>query len=119
MIHIFYILALFPIMWEIIVSSSPRKVSNFVKEFKGLSMDESTSEQKTLANFMLVYLIWNIIGLFTGQWMLFIIILGLGIIPKNNVFLTFINGFVSLCILVFMLINQYHLHIDLFKMIFK
>jgi hypothetical protein len=119
MIHIFYIFILFPLVWEIIVTSSPRKVSNFVREFKGLSMDEATPKQKQLGYYMLGYLIWNLLGLLTGQWILFTIILGLGLIPKNNVFLTFLNGFISLVILIFLVINQYHLHIDLYSVLFK
>ena len=114
MIHIFYIFILFPIVWEIIVTSSPRKVSNFTREFKDLTMVHANQKQKTLANCMLGYLIWNLFGLLTGQWVLFVILLLLSLLPKNNVFLTFLNGFISLAILIFLVINQYHLHIDLY-----
>lgn len=119
MSHIFYMFIIAPILWETLVVISPRKVTNFVKDLKPMSGDSITPRQKTLGNYMLLYLIWNIIGLFTGQWLFFLIILGLGFIPKNNAVLTFMNGFFSLIILIFIILNQYHFHIDFNSILFK
>lgn len=119
MVHIFYMFIIAPILWETLVVISPRKVTNFVKDIKPMFSNSITPRQKTLGNYMLLYLIWNIIGLFTGQWLFFLIILGLGFIPKNNTVLTFMNGFFSLIILIFIILNQYHFHIDFNSILFK
>ena len=117
MSNIFYFLTIISIIWEIIVVSSPIRVSKFIKSFNNKEMDGLTKKQKTLSFYMLGYLIWCIIGLFTSQWVIFLLLIGFGLFPKKLPILTFINGLISLCLLMFIIVNVYHLHLDLFSII--
>lgn len=113
--HIFYFLTLFPILWEMINLYNPRKVHNFIssyKSIKGKSIEDYTLNQKSFTYFNVGYLIWTFIGLFSFQWVLFIFLFALGLIPKKIIVLRWIDGLVSFLILVFIILNAYHLHID-------
>jgi len=105
------------IIWEIIAVTNPIRISKFIGSFNNKEMDGLNKKQKALSFYMLGYLIWSIIGLFTSQWILFLILIGLGLLPKKSPILTFINCLISLCLLVFIILNVYHLHFDLLSII--
>lgn len=66
----------------------------------------------------LVYFSWSIIGLFTSQWeiflALFILSLATGAVAKifkNHISIILkVDAFITVILLVFMLINRFHLH---------
>lgn len=113
--HVFYLLAIFPIFYEMVNVSSPKKLQDFHKRFKNLKsneFDEWTEAQKTYSIFSLFYVAWVIVGLLTFQWPVFLFILLLSIIPKYFIWIRFVDSLITLSLLFFIIINAYHLHID-------
>lgn len=59
---------------------------------------------------MLFHMFWMILGLFSSQWFLFLPLILISMIPKgNNHFALRVDGFVSVAIQIFIIINKYHL----------
>jgi energy-coupling factor transporter transmembrane protein EcfT len=114
--HIFYFLAIFAIIWESLVVTNPRKVGDFVKSFRATK--DKTTMQNTYSFFALGYILWIIIGFFSSQWVLFLAMFLMSyIIPKRWVVTRFLDALISLSILIFMVINVYHLHIDVHELV--
>jgi len=116
--HLFYLLTIFPILWEFINLNSPKKCYNFSKSLKGEKYNNFSSTQKTFSIYMIGYLLWVFIGLFSCQWILFLLILILSFIPIKYIWMQFINSLISIFVLLFILINEYHLHFNLYTFIF-
>lgn len=117
--HIFYLMTIVAIMYEGMVILSPRKTTNFVKGAKGKKFDDYTDTQKSFGVCSLLYLIWDLVGLLSSQWLVFLFLLLFSFIPKPYPALRFVDAIISLLVLVFMLVNVYHLHIDLFQFVLK
>ena len=117
MVHIFYFLSVLGILWEIMVFSSPIKVTNFIKSYENRHIDGLTKTQKNLSYCMLGYIVWCLVGLASSQWFIFLILLFLGMFSKKRAILTFITGVLSFLLLIFMLLNVYHFNIDLFSLV--
>lgn len=117
MSNIFYFFSIIAIIWEIMVVRNPIRISKFIDTYNNKEMDGLTKKQKNLSFCMLGYLIWCILGMFTSQWVIFLLLLILGLFPKKLPILTFINGLISLFLLVFVVLNVYHLHLDLVSII--
>lgn len=66
--------------------------------------------------FNIFYLIFTVIGFMSSQWLPFVCLFILGLIPKRWLFIAYIDSIVSLSILAFILINKFHLHIQFFSM---
>jgi len=115
--HLFYLFILFPIAWEMVIISAPIRVGTFLKSFRNRNGENATPKQKTLANYMLGYMVWCILGLITTNWVLFLILLILGLFPKSKTFLLFINGVLSFSVLILIGLNKYQLHIDIFSLL--
>ena len=112
--HIFYFLAIFPIIWELTVASDAKKVHNKFNEIKKKNdVKKFTNNETVLAFLMLGYTFWVIIGLFSSQWVLFASIILLSIIPSKKIWVRRVDAIITLLVLCFILINKYHLHIDI------
>jgi hypothetical protein len=62
---------------------------------------------------MLLYFIWSFVGIFTSQWVLFLLLILLGFIPlKRFKAWMKIDAAISIAILMLIILNKYHLHID-------
>lgn len=115
---LFYAFAIFPIIWECMIISSPIKMSEKLQAMKKTKADKWNPTQYTAAVFFLCYAIWAILGLLSTQWIVFALVLALSIIPKGKfVFSRWLDAVLSLPILVFIVINKYHLHLDLLEFI--
>ena len=117
MSNIFYFLGGLAILWEIMVVTSPIKVTKFIKSYEDRDINGLTKTQKNLSYCMLGYIVWCLIGLVSSQWVIFIFLLFLGMFSKKRAILTFITGLLSFLLLIFMLLNVYHFNIDLFSLI--
>jgi hypothetical protein len=106
-------------MWEIYVIRHPKKVALFSASLKAKKASELTDTQKGFLFMMLLYYIWIMVGLLSSQWVLFLFFVIISFIPKKHFILRLMDGMVSVAILVFIMINAYHLHIDLFALLFK
>lgn len=111
--HIFYILTLLPLLMEVKTFLSPIKTTAFVKSIKGKKWEEQTDKQKAFTAFQLFYIVWTIIGLFSFQWPLFLSMFCLGFFPKKHFILRLIDSLITIILLLFLIINAYHLKIDI------
>jgi len=110
-----------------------KQFAELSKENKGKKWDDFSSEYKTEIKKklgLLYIVIWMLIGLFTVQWVAFlaILIFNFGIInplskiKKYSMFYTVIhwlNSIIGFAFAVFVIINHYHLHIDLTELFFR
>lgn len=136
MTTVFYIYAIFFIFYELIWVLSPiektedaRKFFKLSKEFKNKKWDDFSEEYKSQIKnkiWLFSILLWMFIGLFTFQWaffLLFIIFNFLIIAPLLNIFkfstaytvLHWINSVIGFSFGVFIILNNYHLRIDIIK----
>ena len=114
MSYIYFSLAILAIMYELIVVMNTRKVSRFIANMHHKKFSEYNQEQKVFSYLLLCYFIWGMIGLVTSQWVIFLAMLIIGIVTPNKYIITrWIGAFISFLLLTFMLINKFHLHIDL------
>lgn len=115
--HIFYLLAIFPMLWEFTVIMSPRKTREQVTRCVKTPPKEKSTTQIAFLLLSFGYIVWCFIGLWSSQWMLFTMLLILGLVYKKNILIRVLDAIISAIIIVFMIINVYHLHIDLFTFI--
>jgi hypothetical protein len=104
-----------------------KKFHELNKQFKGKKWDEFSEEYKSELKskiWMLWVFLWVLIGLFTTQWIVFLILLIFNIIiigplsklTRYNILYTIIhwvNSLIGFCFGLFIIINHYHLKIDL------
>lgn len=134
--NIYYLSALFFIFHEMFWLSSPiektndaKKFNELNKAFKGKKWDEYSKEYKDeiKSKIGLIFLmIWLLMGLFTSQWVAFLslmcfnfmVIAPISKIVRYSMLYTILHWFNSLlgfCFGVFIIINHYHLKLDLTK----
>lgn len=120
MTHIFYMLLFVFILYEIFVFANAEIIINKKKEYK--NTPEYDRLEYLSGNFNLVlysafnilYLLYVFVGLFSSQWSLFLLFLGMSFIPKDTVTKRKADAVISIMVLLFILLNKYHLHINLF-----
>jgi len=118
--HIFYFLTIFPIFWELHNLFNIKKTHQFfleIKANKGKNFDEWTENRKYFSVLMLGYIFWNFIGFFSSQWVLFVSMFLLGLIPKKYIWHRWIDSLISFLILCFIILNAYHFKIDVWQWI--
>ena len=123
MTHIFYLLTASLLMYELFALMNAKRLldySNKVrlaqKEKKKLDLSDN---EKALNAFNLFYFAMLVAGLLSSQWIVFLFILLISFIPKRYVIVRYIDTIISIAALIFILVNKYHLHIDLFNLIFN
>lgn len=116
---LYYLMGILPIFIECAKVFDPKKI---VKEIEGVKAEKDI--EKMIKNggcfwiaVQLYYMIWSIAGLVTAQWPVFLLLIVLSFIPKKNIAVFWLNALFSLLALIFILINEFHLHIDLQGMI--
>ena len=127
MTHVFYILIAFFIFVELIVLFSQKNIHSAVKRFKKLNkekkgkltFDEIGASMAFYQSIGIIYLIYCFVGLMYSQCVLFLFIILLAFIQKSWLCWRYVDSLVTLLILVFILLNKYHFHIDMFHLIFK
>lgn len=117
----FYILVLFCITVEIQTLTDTERV---IRASKTLKEKQAEGSLDTLVGFDKNYMISSsfytviaFIGLFSTQWPVFLLMIIMGIIMsltyKNNVIARKVDSVISCALLLFIIINKYHLHLDL------
>jgi hypothetical protein len=107
---IFYLFAILFLIWEIYVFAYTQEA---IDTLSNLSTEDKDGRDKALSIscFLLSYMIWAFVGLLTVQWPAFLLLFALGMIPKKGrPWLRKIDSFFSAWIIVFILINKFHLH---------
>ena len=141
MTTIYYLSSIIFILYELARVLSPIdkadeniKFQILSKKFKGMKWDEYSDEYKSELKTKIIFVgfifIWFIVGLFTFQWVAFLLMLLFQIFiisplskaTKNNfrygyIMLHWINSVIGVCFAIFIIINHYHLKIDLLKLI--
>lgn len=117
MTNLFYFLIFFAIAFEGMSLSSPKRVHAFSNKAVKVKYPEMTSTQKSFLWCQLCYTTWCFIGLFTFQWPIFLVIIITSFIPKKHWILRMIDAGITLCLLFFILINKYHLNINIWEFI--
>lgn len=120
MTHIFYFLLTIPLLYELYIMNNPRKFNNFKTNF--INRDKSKKLTDNQALFVLVtltYLLLTLLGLFSFQWILFLVILLMSLMPKKYSIIICLDAFITVTILLFIIINKYHLHINITDIVWK
>lgn len=113
MTTLFYFLTIFPLIYEMMVVADTKKVHNFVMNIKDIKdVSNMTDRQKNFIVLHFLYFFWFIIGLFTINWPVFSLIFFLALIPQKNIYVRMLDGFLTFLILLFILINHFHLNIN-------
>jgi hypothetical protein len=112
MTTLFYFLAIFPLLYEMLVVADTKKVHNFIMNMKDKQVSDMTDKQKNFSILQFLYFVWTIIGLFTTNWPVFSLIFFLALIPQKIIFIRMLDGFLTFIILLFILINYFHLNIN-------
>lgn len=111
--HIFYLLVSFFLAFEILSLFAVKKIHASVNKYRDLSNVQDMSA--TFATYYVVnvlYFLTCVIGLISSQWACFLLILALCFIPKRYLTWRIIDGVISILILLFVILNKYHFHID-------
>jgi hypothetical protein len=112
----YYFLGIAPIIWELLSLMELHKVHAFCTEYKLLNKRKEkvkmSSTQNSFTWLMTMYVVWAIAGLFSSQWFLFLLLLSLSFIPKNSIFIRLLDSCISFVLLLFIVLNRFHFHID-------
>lgn len=111
--HVFYLIVAFFLWFEILSLISVRKIHASVNKYRDLSNIQDMSA--TFATYYVVnvvYFLVCIVGLMSSQWICFLVILALSPISKRHISWRIIDGVISIMILLFVILNKYHFHID-------
>jgi hypothetical protein len=112
MTTLFYFLAIFPLMYEMMIVGNIKKSHNFIMNLKDKEVADFTEKEKNFSILQFFYFFWTIIGLFTVNWPLFSLMFFLAILPSRNMYLRLINSFLTFLVLLFIIINYFHLEIN-------
>lgn len=111
--HVFYLLVSFFLAFEILSLFAVKKIHASVNKYRDLSNVQDMSA--TFATYYVVnvlYFLTCVIGLISSQWACFLLILALCFISKRYLTWRIIYGVISILILLFVILNKYHFHID-------
>ena len=116
--HIFYFFGIFAVIYELWAIRHASRLYLFVlrlrqqaKKEKGI--DDMSGTQIMFIILHLCYIFWAFVGLFfSSQWIIFLTIVLFSFIPKRILVLRFIDSIISLALVSFVLMNQYHFGID-------
>jgi len=139
--HIFYFIGILFIIYELKWIMYPKseakkseKLHRLLKEHKEKKWDNSTDEFKEILKIRglmsLLFVIWMFAGLLTFNWVLFLIsivfnIAIVGLLSKalrfsiGYIILHWLNSIIGFTFGVFVIINSYHLKINLYDWIIK
>lgn len=127
MIHIFYVLVILCILFEI---GTITMQVDFHKAFEDYRLtrkelgrmpafDEMNDTVTGYSLLSLPYWFILFVGLLSSQWVAFALIILLAFIPKRKLWFRYVNSILIIAILTFIVLNKYQLHIDLSTLIFK
>ena len=112
----YYYIGIAPIIWELLSIMEIHKVHAFCTEYKLKAKRKEKHVMSSTENLftwlMFCYVVWAIVGLFTSQWFLFILLLLISFIPKKMIFIRLLDACISFALLLFIVLNRFHFHID-------
>lgn len=115
---IFYLLIAFFLFVEILLLAAAQRVHKAQLKY-GVKYKEWSTNYKLYAYVGTFYFFFCFVGLMSSQWYGFVAIIILALIPKKWLAWRIIDGLLSIAILLFILLNKYHFHIDITSLITK
>jgi len=119
---IFYLFTFFAIIYELSKLHEPKKFQLKLEKMKKDKADgKSTSANENTFVFLVIgYVFWTFTGLLSSQWLIFLSTLLIGLLltgygKKTPIFLRRLDSLITVLLFLFMLINKFHLHIDLYQ----
>lgn len=128
MTHVFYLLVVFCLAIEVVVLLKERAIHNAMaayklqeKEFgKGkVPFEERNPKLVVYTILSAFYWVLCLVGLMSSQWLPFVAIIILALVPKRWLWWRYIDTVLSILLLLFIMLNKYHFHMDLFTLILK
>lgn len=121
MTHIFYFFAIFALFYELIILIDIKSASTFLNNLtnKLKANEDLSTKEEAFSAFMVGYTAWTFIGLFSSQWILFLTLLLISIFPsKKYKWTLFTDALISFGLILFIILNKYHFHINIIKTLF-
>lgn len=125
MMHLFYVIAALFLVVKLVFLVNIKTVHAGVIRHYKLRKRKKKIELEDLSYNMLayqvigiLYLIYAVIGLMSSQCLLFALLIILGFVPKKVLVWRYIDSILSISILLFIILNKYHFHINIFNSIF-
>jgi hypothetical protein len=116
MITVFYTFGFILVWFEI---SNLKNINDYLK-WKELLIDGRETDNPLLGLMFVSYVTWVFIGLLSSQWIVFLLLVIVNFIPKGlSKPLHIADSITSIILLLFIIVNKFHLHIDVFGLIFK
>lgn len=113
---IYYFFGLFAIMYEWWAIANYDKLERFREKAKVTTdFDKLSDNGKAFSVLQFLYMFWGFVGLFSSQWLCFLLLIILSIInPKiRGKEWNFIDSVLSILLIMFAILNTYHWHISL------
>ena len=118
---LFYLLSFIPLLSElnVFVNTNEYKKERdaWIQDSKDKKYDEWSSQSKYMAIIHLIYMAWLLIGLLSFQWLAFVAILILTLIPKKRIWYMKIDSFLTVLIIIFIILNHFHFRLDLLDLL--
>lgn len=130
--HIFYLIGIFYIFYEIYWLSDPIKQVINTKKLKGREYESLSENEKRMALGKIIpvfiFWVWLLVGLLTFNWVIFlslilfnVFFIGLMIrISENLYYKAIINSVdtvIGILVALLVIVNSYHLKIDFYQLI--
>ena len=131
MTHLFYIMVIFCLMIEIITLLNLKGITLGLSKYRRLKKENNGDiPRDKISNKFIIYTICSVsyliiclIGLMSSQWICFLAIivqsLSVSRLRRKYIIVGYLDSILSFAILLFILINKYHLHINLLNEILK
>jgi hypothetical protein len=116
---LFYVITILPLCWELTNLSNLKKRFDLHNLLRSYTKDSQMSKElKSVSALMVGYIVWIFVGLFSSiNWAVFLIMIFMSFIPKKTIWFLAIDSFITSVLLLFVILNQYHLKIDVFELI--
>lgn len=114
MIHVFYLFTLIFLLLETVTIMDTKGLFAFKKRMDMTDADDRSFDQNVFNFINVIYRVWLFLGHYTFQWPVFVAFVALSFLPRKTILMARIDAILSLLLLVFIIINAYHLHIRFF-----
>jgi len=120
MTHLFYVLTIFAIMYEMVRFTSPGRINDFKERNKKLDHEDQETNYHVLVALNFCYAIWAFIGLLSGlnwTWFLLLWLMSFTVGGSKNIVIMKIDALLTVALLFFILLNQFHFQINIWEIL--